>query len=408
MSKTKGGCGLWMLVLIGAPIVLLLGLLGFFVIGEQAARSKVKDRIAEFRAEGMPVDDESLDVYYRQNSSTELTDRWLGVLNRFRDEGVFSDEQAPWLSGVANIDPASGRWVLDLELKRYTNHSDEELDVDLIDQKVDEYFKRMDPILDDAKSILAEKQRIYLPIEFDGFNTLLVDIQDSRALARLFALRARIAMREGDSQGVVDSIEMLDGLAISMESTPSLVAGLVCISIDGIKIDLLKDALENNALDAEGLKQLLPSILSQANINDMVKRSFISERAFGLIVFQTGSFGAEEGKKSLHPFHGTDSLSYLEAIDQVFDVLPKDDEPIRDLGRFRKEMDAASARVNDEFEQRSMLQRIQRPLSGLVMPSFDAVTNAAAGNAQQHRMAAIAIAIRIHEKENATLPSNLK
>lgn len=73
-----------------------------------------------------------------------------------------------------------------------------------------------------------------IPIQEDGVATLLPEIQGMRTLARLLALKAHLALADGDYAAASETLETMFAMAHHLEDAVTLISSLVGIAIGGI------------------------------------------------------------------------------------------------------------------------------------------------------------------------------
>lgn len=79
----------------------------------------------------------------------------------------------------------------------------------------------------------------------DIINFLLPEFQDSRALARMMALRTRLAIAERRYDDAIETMQHQYRLGSDVAKVPFLVCGLIGVAIDGVSNDTLVDLIAN-------------------------------------------------------------------------------------------------------------------------------------------------------------------
>ncbi|REK18353.1 MAG: hypothetical protein DWQ37_04355 [Planctomycetota bacterium] len=92
--------------------------------------------------------------------------------------------------------------------------------------------------LDEARLAARRRSAAWdLPLRDEGVATLLPEIQESRALARLMALEARLAILEGDYAAASLALENMYTMARRVGESGTLISMLVGIAIQGLAAD---------------------------------------------------------------------------------------------------------------------------------------------------------------------------
>ena len=87
-------------------------------------------------------------------------------------------------------------------------------------------------------------------------NCLLPDLSANRDLARALRARAFLAAQQGDEAAVVEAIRTLRLLALRLSDEPTLIGGLVAISIDAVAADTVKQLLGSRLLSDKALADI--------------------------------------------------------------------------------------------------------------------------------------------------------
>ncbi|MDX1925562.1 MAG: hypothetical protein SFV81_03535 [Pirellulaceae bacterium] len=372
-------------------IPLLLALVGFLVIAgrERAAKRKLDDRLQKIVAQGLPVDNETMLSFTNSLTSKEDTKDWLAALGELTSE-AFSKST----DGVPIFDPkATDELIVPAAGQTWSN---EKVTRDFL-TKWKDLFSRVSRL--SLKQLEPGTKPVRFLKEFDSLNTLLPQTQNMRTAARLLLLNGQVAVFDRNSAKTRTNIEALLGCSRTVSGEPLLVSQLVCVSIEGMGVGLLRSALEQDVLSERDLMALLPRMLDGINISPQWKLAMQGERAMILPLFEHPEL-INPNLRWL-PGRNTDSLHFLDLIDQVMEV------PDTDLDGFR----AGLAKVEQDFRRNfegNLFQKFDSVVTTLTTPAVSSMGGAYIRDAMQRRAAAIAIGIRLYEKRNGRMPASLE
>lgn len=387
-NSTRGCLIYGMLVFVGLPLLLLVVGALFLVGRERSARRQLDERIADIRDRGLPVDNMTLDDYYKSLTSAQDTQAWLAILKE-----ITSDSFDQSVDGVPIFDGA------------VTSPMPGPLQAWPEEEATRKFLLRWQS-LHDRCAALSRKQLqegtlpVRFPLQFDSINTLLPNTQNMRQAGRLLKLKGQVAVYDGQSTTTRRSIEALLGCSRTLGGEPFLVSQLVSIAIDGMALDLLKSAVEHDVLTEKDLQTLLPYVLARIHIGPEWRQSMVGERASLLPIFDNPSMAGDTGPPNLLG-RSRDALYYLDHINAVISI------PENDFDTFLAGLESQEAELAALFESGGLLQRLDTVLTGMLAPATSSAGSSFVRQASQHRLAALCIAVRLHEKRHGTLPSSL-
>lgn len=394
IPKKRRGCFFYALILLFALPLLLVGLVLLLLLGrEGAARRQLDARKEQIAAQGLPVDNESLQAYYEKLTSAKNTDAWIELLAIARDKGFVEDcRELPILGRSESEIP--GRRSADEATPWETEDS------------VRSFLATWSELVQKTETLGLEHSQpdsrpVRFPIEFNSMETLLPDAQEMRTLARLLMLQGQTAVYDRDAETVKDSIQALNGCSRAMDGEPFLVGQLICSAVDGMSMQLLQRAIEFDVLDEEQLIALFENIYPGIDIADNWKTAWHGERGAVLPIFGSSDLAKRNLPNNVNiPFRSRDALSYLETIDGILEI------PTSDLDEMKKQLvvqeDKLQARLSG-----SILQQMDNMLTGMLSPAINGVGESFVQRASKHRIASLAIAIRVYEKRNEKYPTSL-
>ena len=245
----------------------------------------------------------------------------------------------------------------------------------------------------------VDAKPVRFPIVFDSFGTRLQQTQEMRQAARLLLLRGRVGLRARDSVVVRDAIDGMLGVSRVNAGEPILVSQIVSIAIDGMALGLLKDSLKVDALNEADLQSLLPKVMATIHFGKEWEMAIAGERALALPVFADPKKARTVGVTSV-PGRTRDALFYLDLTDGVLEL------PTNDLKEFKVKLQAVEAKMTEQAFA-NWITRFDSILTLQTTPAFAAAGDVFIRRALQHRMAALAIGLRLYEDRHGKLPNSL-
>ena len=371
------------LIFVVLPLsVVILGLVLWYG-RESSAKSRLKTRIASITKRGYPVDDASVDTYYKDRTDSANTEAWLAVLSTMTSQDFSASTK-----GVALLGAGMGTEIPILPEDEWEEEEDSLA-----------FLEKWKSLHAEVLRLSIDAKPVRFPIVFDSFRTLLQQTQEMRQAARLLLLRGRVGLRARDSVVVRDAIDGMLGVSRVNAGEPILVSQLVSIAIDSMAIALLKDSLKVDALSEEDLQSLLPKVLATVNLGKEWENAIVGERAIALPVFADPSKARSFGVTSV-PGRSRDALFYLDLIQGILEL------PANDLKEFKVKLQAVEAKMTEQANA-SWITKFDSILTLQTAPAFAAAADAFIRRALQHRMAALAIGLRLYEDRHGKFPNSL-
>ncbi|MEM8735014.1 MAG: hypothetical protein AAGG44_12365 [Planctomycetota bacterium] len=390
----KRGC-MWLVLglFVGLPLLLVCSGVLFLVGRDRSARAKVDAATQELASQGMPVDDQSFKTYVEQLASSEFTDEWMDLLDTATTESM--------TKSVADL-PVLGNAEITVPPPASDASTETSEESDWAEDQVREFLETNESLIDqiEAASIrqLSLKKGVLFKREYDAMNTLLPNVQNLRTLARMNYLRGQVALHDGNSEQLANSVCAQIGIADVLKQDPLIISQLVHIALEMMSTDLLRQSLAHDALPASELEEILPLVLERINIDQGWSLGIIGERGLILSVFDDPS--ASGAQVPSIPLRSNDKLFFLEHMQNVLDV------PTDDLNQFREALTEQEATLAAAANA-GVFARLETLTTSLVMPSMAAAGDAHIRTAMQHRLAALSIATKIYESQNGRLPTGL-
>ncbi len=365
------------------PSLLILGLGLLLLVGrESSGQRRLQSKINALRAEGLPVDNASLKKYYDEQTDPQDTPRWLAALKTLSSDAFEkSAKGVPLFDAQAEHDAPlpSQPWAAEAETATR------------------EFLTQWKELHQEIQELALRAQPVQFPIEFDSIDTPLAHLNEMRQAIRLLHLRGKVALRDGDSKATRQTVMAMWGGSKILSSDPLLISQLVATAFDGMAMDLLKDGLKSGVLQSSELQELLPMLLAQTEIDAAWRSAVIGERALALPAFEdtVRAVGVSV------PGRAQDTLLYLEIIQKAIEL------PTEDLDEFRN----SAKLLETDLKNRVMgnwLTVFDSIMTGTLTPALHASASAFTRRALQHRLAAVAIGLRLFEQQHSRFPQTLQ
>ena len=233
------------------PIVFLIAIVCFIGYRETIASGELKAKLEELRQSGEPFDNESMAKYFEKTSHKEGTAAWTEILTLSRAANSFSDKLP--VVGVGNL-PS--------DLRPGSEWPDE--------PRVAEFLQEVRPVIQRIFKAADEFPKpVWMPIQFNGFATLLEEIQESRTVARILYLDAIHALYHSDSDRALQDIHALVSVAQAFDWDFCILTKYQSSAIHGIHRDIINRSLNMDVWNDEQLAVLsnynnLPHEVSKA------------------------------------------------------------------------------------------------------------------------------------------------
>jgi hypothetical protein len=398
-------------ILIGAPLFMIVVAVSSLFLRERAARDQFAIKIAQLRSEGMPVDNESMQQFINSLTSDQHVQEWLLVFASLSSEEFQkASDQVPALgTHIQGEIPAPGQlWPDQLaQQNQVTDEAGDPVAASSDTQYACEQTVRS--FLDRWKELSEQAQRLALrQLNPDAQTVRFIsdyknqDIfghqQPLRTASRLLRLRGELAAHDRDADQLSESVLAMKGCAAVIDKDALLVCQLIKGAIRNSAIDLLKTGIEMDLLNEKHLIEILIEMLEGAQIGSGWKTAMLGERAFVLSVFQVGFPGQQLSQLQ---FRSRDALYSLELFDRILDI-PQDDLDQFLQGHKQHEMWLQQLRLG------SWITQFDAALTSELAPSIDSFAKAHVQNVIGHRLAAIAIGLRLYEMRHGHFPEGLE
>lgn len=373
----------WVGIISLVPLVIVLVSLCYFGYQESIAWGELKQKIAELRQAGEPLDDESMARHFEATTHKEGTKAWTEIV------GIC---QAA--NNTASDLPIVGNGKLPLLLTPGSEWADE--------PRVSEYLVEIKPLLKRIQQTESFPKPVWMPIQFDGFQTLLPAIQESRNVARILDLDATHALYHKDSERALKDIIAIQTVSESFNWRFFLVTKLVSVAITGVQRDAIQRSLTMNVWSDEQLKTLSDQLKQKYEVTEEWSSTIAGERAMAYIALNDHvtlkryvNSTTIPTPVALLPIVPSTRLEILQAYG--------DWQHLADAGEMGLSERAASSEKH-QFAKQISLTNVYL---GLFMPAISAYAGAFDRLETSRRLTLTSIAIKRYQLKNQRWPKSL-
>ncbi|MBQ7649903.1 MAG: hypothetical protein IJS15_03035, partial [Victivallales bacterium] len=129
-------------------------------------------------------------------------------------------------------------------------------------------------------------------------NTLLVNASPCRRFAVLELSRMRVFLKRQDKVEAMRTYQRIDNCAVSLQHTPFLIGGLVCLAAESFRLDAIERLLESRMLSEDDLQRLSADLSAlEERVPVLQQQAMYSEATLGQDVL----WGLERGKSHEMP-----------------------------------------------------------------------------------------------------------
>lgn len=250
-------------ILLLAPFLLLVIAGTFLGIRELIASRELQQRLQGYRNRGIPIDDATMEADFEARTSKQYTKQWSEI-TRACNAAVGNSSDLP-IIGSGSIPPSL------IQEQKWEQA-----------EQVNEFLERVQPILQKLHSMPVGEKPVWQPIVFEGFGTLLPQLQDSRTIQRLLTLDFYYALHKKDRHRALQDLESMSKVAAAYDWSNCLVADLVNMALEGMLYNQIQQGLSADLWQAEDMPKLAGFLKSEHNIQDKWPQLIASERAMAL------------------------------------------------------------------------------------------------------------------------------
>lgn len=346
----------------------------------------VTQKLEALRDAGLPIDNQSMDTWYRQRTDPTDANAWQAIFDQLN-----SPEFKTLTTGIETFDTRArdtgrknGQWPAEEASRKLLAETTE--------------------LRSEIRRLAAKRVRVQFPVVFDSLKTQMTMHKSIVSASKLIGVESEVAIQDKNSSEIVASILAQLDLAIVASSDGSIVGHLMASGRRANGFRALKEALEGDLIDATDLEQLKVQMSQPAVVNRWFREAMQIERATMLPVFYEPSKYLGEGSNQLpQGFQASaqDKLHYLELMEQL--------ETLEDLP-----MDAALQKTKqleaDLKKQRGdagILGIREWMLTSLLLPTVIHIFPTYCRDHQELNMVLHGIAIRRYQDQFGEFPRDL-
>lgn len=269
-TRSNRGCRRWLLIVIALPF--LLGAIAVAALAwtEYRNRRAVDAEIQRLRAAGQPVDDETMASWFWENTSQDGTAAWREILVQV--------EQLTTSNSVIHGLPILGHGELPKDLAPGDDWPDE--------ARVAAFLEVARPVIDKIEDAARYPTPVWQPIAFEGFGTLLSEVQAARSIMRVVLLEFVHALYHENTQRIMRSLRAMQATAASFDWDMFMVSDLVGIALRSIHRGSIRQSLAHSAWELADLDHLLDQVAQPRDFVTRWHRTIAGERAMALTMLR--------------------------------------------------------------------------------------------------------------------------
>ncbi len=188
---------------VSLPVLVALGGAAWFGIREALAAQEYRQKIAAMQASGRPISNADLDRQYTQRTSPERTQAWNETIYLLNTRSRKTEsEQLPYV----DVDPKTTTIDVDQAWE--------------FEEPVRDLLEKYEPAIKKLHAVASQTGApTWLPLEFDGMNTMLGNIASLSTPSQLLQLETEYAIRAADTERAARALSDIFATADSIDLT---------------------------------------------------------------------------------------------------------------------------------------------------------------------------------------------
>lgn len=358
-------------------------------VQERRAADRVQAELVRIRDAGYPVGNASMTRWFAEQTSPEGTQDWNELLRLVHSEADSFGNVAriPYVGGA----PVAGRLAPDATWAE--------------EAEVAEYLRWMRPVIEQIHEATEHPAPVWQPIQFQGFSTLLEELQGSRGIIRLLQLEVEHALYHRDADRALRALDSMRGVTDAFDWPFCIVCDLVHIAMRQVHQSTIRRSLAADIWNHDQLRQLTNQLLPPREIAERWRDVIAGERAMMLASITDPRLWADEQSTGwVHQWlfalpsvreRTLDSYREMEgvAVDR-FDVLTQ------------RASDLADAWSSEAETPRTLVSLPSR-IYELFLPAVESYAMAVEREETSRRFALTALAIKRFQHQEGRWPDDL-
>ncbi|MCU0713584.1 MAG: hypothetical protein MUC43_16105 [Pirellula sp.] len=375
------------LAMITIPLLVVSCYLGLHFIRKGKATTVLNDRLNALRAKGLPVDGESLKIYYENRTDSTFSEQWMLLHSMI--EGDSFQQAAANLAFPSIVDEIP---ALDREWSMLAD--------------ADKFLKEQQVILAAIHELSAHNSFVRFARPYDYADMIkeagtFPNISAMRDIGRLLKLEHEVALRQRDSERECRAIQSILGTAIAIHGEPIIQSRLVGFAIHGLAIECVQKSIGSGSLSEEYCQKIMDRLSFFDDYRGLAKAAIAGERALALPVFMNPSQRKDIGMLASLTSRPIDALLYLEETEKIEQAI---DLEFPDLIATLKQLESDTIR---RLAGLSMLVGSDSILTDMQTPMLKAFGMAVIRSELQNRLTKAALAVRLFQLRKGEFPQDL-
>lgn len=256
------------------PAVAAVLLISLVVLAPFAlfSSSRLNQKIAELRSQGLPTNAAELNAYYSvPPDAADTTELWVAATTAMKNAGIAQRAAKIPIVGMGPTPvPEPGKDWAELEISRA-------------------FLEELDGELQHIRRAADAGGMARYPVDFTtGMNNVLTAIQEIRVMARLLTLSAHVHAHDGQDSAVLKDVSGVFAVSDSVCGEPILISALVRIATHAVGCDLTVGMLPHCEWTDEELESLQVAI-GRADFRLEMLKAIHGERAQCLTAIDASS-----------------------------------------------------------------------------------------------------------------------
>ena len=363
------------LVMAGASAIVLISLV-LLALFSMFSSSRLNQKIADLRSQGLPTNAEELNAYYSVPPDvTDTTELWSAATTAVKNAGI--DQRAAKIPIVGlgpTPVPEPGKEWAELEISRT-------------------FLAELDTELQLIRRAAEAGGMARFPVDFTlGLNAPLAAQQEVRGVSRLLKLSAHVHAHDGQDSEALKDATGICAVSDSLQGDPILISQLVRIATHAIGCELTVDMLPHCKWTDEELESLQVAF-GRADFRREMLRAFYGERAQCLSAID--AINAPAGIL----FRNGNKLKAIELIDESAEGL---ETSWLEATKRHQKIDAELNTMSG-----SMISRMKYMSIMLMLPALQQAVTAGTRAEARQNCAIVTIAVYRYRLQYGTLPMSV-